>query len=222
MQPFLECEKEENILPSVRPEEPEKALAFEGVSKGFKRLQILEKLTELKDEKTVFISSTGFTSRELYEVRDDEQNFYMVGSMGCASSIGLGLSLVQQNKEIVVIEGDGSLLMRLSSLQTNAFYSLGNMLHIVLDNNAHESTGGQKTVSENVDFVNLALDSGYKKSVYIHDLDELEKEYKKWKENKILTFFYIKILQGKKENLGRPKIKPFEVKERLMEWLKKP
>ncbi len=186
-----------------------------------KRLQVLEKLTELKDDKTIFIVSTGFTGRELYETKDDEQNFYMVGSMGCASSIGLGLSLTQQNKDIVVIEGDGSLLMRMGSMPTNAYYGSGNMLHIVLDNNAHESTGGQMTVSGNVDFVGVATDVGYKKSVYIHNLDELEKEYKNWKNNKSLTFFYIKIEQGKKENLGRPKIKPYEVKERLMEWLKK-
>lgn len=206
---------------SIYSDHTERANASRSEGLNIKRLQILQKLSELKDNKTIFISSTGFASRELFEVKDDEQNFYMVGSMGCASSIGLGLSLSQKNKDIVVIEGDGAALMRMGSMASNAYYGSGNMLHIVLDNNAHESTGGQMTVSGCVDFVGLADDVGYKKSIYIHDLYELEKEYKNWKENKVLTFFYIKIVQGKKENLGRPKIKPYEVKERLMEWLKK-
>jgi len=186
-----------------------------------KRLQVLEKLTQLKDKNTVLLATTGFTGRELYEVKDDEQNFYMVGSMGCVSSIALGLCLAQPNKDVIAIEGDGAFLMRMGSITTNAYHGPPNMLHVLLDNNAHESTGGQATVSSCVDFVGLAANVAYERSVYIHDLDEFEQEIKKWKKDRALTFLYFRITQGKKENLGRPAIEPYQVKERLMKFLER-
>jgi phosphonopyruvate decarboxylase len=184
-----------------------------------KRFEVLQLINSLKNVKTVQLATTGTTGRELYEVGDDLNNLYMVGSMGCISSLGLGLALIKEDKDIVVIEGDGALLMRMGSLATNGCYAPPNMLHILLDNNTYDSTGGQSTVSHNVNFVNIAAACGYTKSIYVHNLGELESRIKDWQQEKTLTFLYVKIAKGSKENLGRPKIKPQEVKERLKVFL---
>lgn len=183
------------------------------------RIDTLQLINSLKDAQTVQLATTGKTGRELYEVEDAANNLYMVGSMGCVSSIGLGLSLKRKDKNIVVIEGDGALLMRLGSLATNGYYAPKNLLHILLDNNTHDSTGGQITFSHNVNFVDIAAACGYSKSIYIHNLSELEAQINNWKREKSLTFLYMKISKGSKEDLGRPKMKPHEVKERLKVFL---
>jgi phosphonopyruvate decarboxylase len=185
------------------------------------RHEALTVINAMKDCSTVQLATTGKTGRELYEIEDADNNFYMVGSMGCISSFGLGLALTQKNKKIVVIDGDGSLLMRMGSLATNGYYHPANMIHILLDNNAHDSTGGQSTVSHNIHFIDLAASCGYTKSIYVHGLEELEAALSEWKKTKGLTFLYLKISKSSKEQLGRPKVKPFEVKERLQRFLNK-
>ena len=192
-----------------------------GVDSLPSRFEALSVINQLKDKNTVQLATTGKTGRELFEIEDAPNNFYMVGSMGCISSIGLGLSLVKKQKNVIVIDGDGSLLMRMGSLATNGHYHPSNMIHILLDNGTHDSTGGQSTVSTSVNFLNTAASCGYKNVIYIHNLDELKKELTNWIENKRgLTFFHMKTSPGSKENLGRPKLKPHEVKERLEEFLK--
>ena len=183
------------------------------------RFETLQLINSLKDKKTIQLATTGKTGRELYEVEDVPNNLYMVGSMGCVSSIGLGISLTKKEHEIIVIEGDGALLMRMGSLATNGAYAPNNMLHILLDNNTHDSTGGQLTVSNNVHFVDIAAACGYTKSIHIHNLIELEFNIKEWKREKQLTFLYLNTSKQSKENLGRPKMKPNEVKERLMVYM---
>ncbi|BCJ87981.1 phosphonopyruvate decarboxylase [Effusibacillus dendaii] len=183
------------------------------------RYEALSVINAMKDSTTVQLATTGKTGRELYEIEDDKSNFYMVGSMGCVSSLGLGLALTQQNTDIVVIDGDASLLMRMGCLAINGYYHPPNMLHILLDNNAHDSTGGQKTVSHNIDFVEIAASCGYMKSIYVHSLEELETSIKEWKTTKGLTFLHMKIATGSRESLGRPGIKPHAVKERLQMFL---
>ncbi|MBA4601839.1 phosphonopyruvate decarboxylase [Thermoactinomyces mirandus] len=185
------------------------------------RLEALAVINSLKDSQTVQLATTGKTGRELYEIEDAENNLYMVGSMGCISSLGLGLSLAQKNKDIVVIDGDGSLLMRMGNLATIGYYHPPNMIHILLDNNCYDSTGGQNTVSHNTNFVDIAASCGYTRSVYIHHLKELEIFLKDWKKRKGLTFLYMKISRNSKGNPGRPNIKPHEVKKRLQRFLKK-
>jgi phosphonopyruvate decarboxylase len=183
------------------------------------RYESLTVINALKDSKTVQLATTGKTGRELFEIEDADNNLYMVGSMGCISSFGLGLALTQKNKNIVVIDGDGSLLMRMGSLATNGYYNPPNMIHILLDNNTHDSTGGQSTVSHNLNFVDIAASCGYTESLYVHSLEELEVILKKWKETKGLTFLYMKISSNSKEQLSRPNIKPYEVKERLQRFI---
>lgn len=185
------------------------------------RFNTLKVINRLKNEKTVQLATTGKTGRELYELEDSPNNLYMVGSLGCVSSIGLGLAYTRKEIDVVVIDGDGSLLMRMGSLATNGYYQPQNMLHILLDNQTHDSTGGQSTVAHNVNFVDIAAACGYEKSSYIHSLEELEKEIKEWKRTKGLTFFYLKIAKGSKQNLGRPKVSPSEVKTRIRRFINK-
>lgn len=183
------------------------------------RFEALTVINAIKDDQTVQLATTGKTGRELFEIEDADNNLYMVGSMGCISSLGLGLALRQKDRNIVVIDGDGSLLMRMGSLATNGYYNPPNMIHILLDNNAHDSTGGQSTVSHNLNFVDIAASCGYTRSLYIHSLDELEAALKEWKKTKGLTFLYMKISKNSNQNLSRPNVKPYEVKERLQRFL---
>ncbi len=184
------------------------------------RFDTLKVINGLKNMKTVLMATTGKTGRELYEVEDSDNNLYMVGSMGCVGSLGLGLAYTRKDLDVVVIDGDGSLLMRMGSLSTNGYYQPENMLHILLDNQVHDSTGGQNTVSHNINLVNIAADCGYEKSYYIHNLQELEMCIQEWQMTKGLTFIYLKISKGSKENLGRPKVTPSEVKTRLQRFIK--
>ena len=184
------------------------------------RNEVLSVINSLKDGKTVQLATTGKTGRELYEIEDTCNNLYMVGSLGCVSSLGLGLALSKSHLDIVVIDGDGSLLMRMGSLATNGYYSPPNMLHILLDNQAHDSTGGQSTVSHNVNFVEIVASCGYEKSIYIHSIKELEDHINEWKKTGGLTFLHMNIVKGSSTQLGRPKMKPYEVKERLQLFIK--
>jgi phosphonopyruvate decarboxylase len=179
----------------------------------------LKCINNVKDIDTLIFATTGKTGRELYEIEDAPNNFYMVGSMGCVSPLALGLALTRNDKNVIAIDGDGSLLMHLGAITTNGYYSPSNMLHLVLDNNSYDSTGGQLTISQNVDFIGLAAAAGYSDVFYIHDLIELKERIESWKKNQGLTLLYLKIAKGSKENLGRPKIKPFEVKDRIIQFI---
>ncbi len=183
------------------------------------RLSVLERLNGLKDADTVMLATTGTTGRELYEIEDAPNYLYMVGSMGCIGSMALGLASVRPDKKVIAIDGDGALLMRMGSLATNACYAPSNMLHILLDNNCHDSTGGQATASHNVDFAEVAAACGYASAFRAHDIDELERYVKAWQSNPQITFIHLRTAKGSKKDLGRPKVKPYEVKERLMKFL---
>lgn len=183
------------------------------------RLSVLEKLNELKNTGTIMLATTGTTGRELYETEDAPNYLYMVGSMGCIGSVALGLATVRPDKNVIAVDGDGALLMRMGSLATNACYAPSNMLHILLDNNCHDSTGGQATASHNVDFAQVAAACGYAHTFYACNIDELARYVKEWQINPLLTFIHLRIAKGSKKDLGRPKIKPYEVKERLMKFI---
>lgn len=183
------------------------------------REDALKILNSQKDHSTVLLATTGKTGRELCEIEDSTQHFYMVGSMGCVSSIGLGLALSRQDKKVIAIDGDGALLMRMGSLASNAYYRPRNLLHILLDNKRHDSTGGQDTVSGNVCFAEVARHAGYPKSIQLHTLEELADATASWRQSGGLTFLQLPISPGSKKNLGRPGRSPKEVKEQLIDFL---
>ncbi len=108
------------------------------------------------------VSANGFVSRDLFEVNDKKSNFYMIGSMGLASSIGLGIAIKNPNKRIFVFDGDGNILMNLGSLVTIGSLKPKNLIHVVFDNNSHESTGNQPTNSSQINLEKLAKETHYK------------------------------------------------------------
>lgn len=181
-----------------------------------KRVDVLATLKDYADDNTLLLATTGVTGRELFELGHESNQFYMVGSMGCISSVALGLAITRPDKKVIAIDGDGSLLMRMGSLATNGYYSPDNLYHLLLDNASHESTGGQKTVSDNIDFVNITAGASYPKVVELKGLNDLTESLENWKTQQQLTFGYLKTAKGIKKNLGRPTLTPIEVKQQLM------
>ena len=134
------------------------------------RYEAIYEIMEYIDDELV-ICNIGFPSRELYEINDRSKNFYMIGSMGLASSIGLGLALSKPNRDIVVIDGDGSLLMNMGSLVTVFANNPDNLTWIVIDNGAYGSTGNQDTYAQKIDLVDIAKSVGFKNSHYFDNIN---------------------------------------------------
>lgn len=134
-----------------------------------RREAIAEIMEHIDDE--IVVCNIGFPSRELYDIKDRERNFYMIGSMGLASSIGLGLALAKPDEDVVVIDGDGSLLMNMGSLATVFANNPQNLTWIVIDNGAYGSTGNQDTYAQVLDLVDVAKGVGFKNSYDFKDID---------------------------------------------------
>lgn len=183
------------------------------------RYDALSALTSIMPEPAVVIATTGKCGRELYSLADRNQHFYMVGSMGSASAIGLGLALNQSKRPVVVLDGDGAALMRLGTMATAGRTHPRNFIHIVLDNAAHDSTGGQPTGSESVDFGTIALSCGYASATNCHDISALKAAFRVALKTDGPHLIHMQIARGSLRNLGRPKISPEEVAARLRSFL---
>lgn len=166
----------------------------------------------------VVVATTGYTGRELYACEDRENQLYFVGSMGCASSLGLGLALAQPQRRVLVIDGDGAVLMRMGALATNGYLRPPNLVHILLDNEMHESTGGQSTVSHSVDFCAIAAACGYERTTRVTTVAELTTALS----GQGLHFIHAKIKPGIPAELPRPKVTPREVAQRLRGFIQRP
>ena len=164
---------------------------------------------------SILIATTGFTGRELFSISDRVNHIYMVGSMGCASSFGLGLALARPDLKIIVIDGDGAGLMRMGNFATIGTYASNNFIHILLDNEVHDSTGGQSTVSKNINFAMIAKACGYSTTLSGNKM-ELIDELFSLNKNEGPAFGHLKICSGTIENLPRPNVKPNEVLRRMM------
>lgn len=176
------------------------------------------------DGNEIVVSTTGYTSRELFEYResrkkDHYQDFYNIGSMGCASSIGLSIALEKPNIKIIVFDGDAAAIMQMGAFTTIGKYKPSNFIHIIFDNNAHESTGGQPTNSSSIDVLQIALSCNYKSGLVIKTLKELNNSIKYIKNSEGPIILIIKIKQGSRSNLKRPDKDPKDYKELLMRHL---
>ena len=140
----------------------------------------------------------------------------MVGSMGCAPAMGLGAAKFS-NKPVIVVDGDGAALMRLGVMPMVSNES-PNMLHILLDNEEHNSTGGQSTISSVMNWPIFAESIGYQ-TLVVHTKKQLKHAIDEWKISKKLTFIYLKINNRTKANLGRPTVKPKQVAKRFSKFL---
>lgn len=180
------------------------------------RREALERIVAATPEdSTVVLATTGYTGRELYAIADRPSHLYMVGSMGCASSLGLGLALARPDLRVVIVDGDGAALMRLGNLTTLGAYGPGNLVHLILDNARHESTGGQATVSPNVSFASMAWAAGYALALEGSELNVLDEVLENGSANGP-ALAHLHIRPGTPGDLPRPTISPHEVKVRLM------
>jgi phosphonopyruvate decarboxylase len=180
------------------------------------RNEVLRRLIALTPEgDTVLVATTGYTGRELFALADRPTHLYMVGSMGCASSLGLGLSLARPDLTVLVIDGDGAALMRLGNFATIGAYGGSNLIHLVLDNEAHDSTGAQATVSAGVSFARIAQACGYGLTLEGDDLALLDSLFTAPSYRRP-RFGHLKIRTGTLESLPRPSLTPDQALNRLM------
>ncbi|MGI9344429.1 MAG: phosphonopyruvate decarboxylase [Gammaproteobacteria bacterium] len=173
----------------------------------------------------IVVATTGYTGRELAALDDRANQIYMVGSMGCASSFGLGIALARPDRRVIVLDGDGAALMRLGAMATVGFRRPGNLVHVLLDNGIHESTGGQTTVSASIDFPAIAAACGYPDvdvaatpEALVDALGEAT-SYAPREAGPQLRFIYAPTIPGVPDGLPRPTVKPAEVAARLRDTL---
>jgi phosphonopyruvate decarboxylase len=169
----------------------------------------------------IVVSTTGKISRELFELREQnvqshESDFYNIGAMGCAQSVAFGIAHYQQNKRVVVLDGDAAVLMQLGAMATAGFYSPKNLYHIILDNSAHDSTGGQMTVMSRVDLEKISSGCGYRDFFYASDKDNLETTLPEFFSGSGPVLLRIRVAKGARTNLTRPSEKPVYYKSLFM------
>ena len=177
------------------------------------RRDALQAIQAAAGENDILIATTGYTGRELFALDDKPNQLYMVGSMGCASTLGLGLAIAQPKRRVFVLDGDGAALMRMGAMATLGYERPSNLVHVLLDNGLHESTGGQFTVAKSIDFCGVAHSCGYQNIKSIADPQKLERFLDNL--SPCLSFVHVPTLPGVPDGLPRPDIAPAEVARRL-------
>lgn len=173
----------------------------------------------------VFVSTTGMASRELFEIREKlgdkkhANDFLTVGSMGHASQIALGIAMAKTSRKIAIIDGDGAVLMHLGSLTTIGVIKPRNLIHIVINNAAHDSVGGQPTVAKKIDLCSIAKAAGYPHTTFVNTTQQLSLAIKSAKDYNELCFIEVRVKKGARANLGRPTLSPQQNKIAFMENL---
>jgi phosphonopyruvate decarboxylase len=187
------------------------------------REQALNIIVERLSGPAVFISTTGKTSRELFEIREQRRephgsDFYTVGSMGCASSIAFGVGLAESQKKIVILDGDGAALMQMGTMATLGHYKNPRLKHLILDNHAHESTGGQPTVSASADLMGIGRACGYEYVESAANPAELQKCLEEIEHNEKLSLLVVRVKKGSRPDLGRPTTTPRENRDAFIRY----
>lgn len=187
------------------------------------REEIIQHIVKASGKDPV-VSTTGKASRELFETRvangqDHKYDFMTIGSMGHSSSIALGLAINKPDTRIWCIDGDGAVLMHMGSMAVIGANAPKNMIHVVINNGAHETVGGMPTVADKLDIAAIANACGYPYAVCVDNLNELDKELEMAKSRNELSFIEVKCSIGARNNLGRPTTTAFENKQNFMEYL---
>ena len=177
-------------------------------------------------DKDCIVSTTGMISRELFEYRTSmnqghERDFLTVGSMGHASQIALGIALAQPERRVWCFDGDGATIMHMGSLAIVANKKPANYIHVVFNNGAHDSVGGQPTVGLKIDLPSVAKAVGYADAYSLTTKEELENQLPQISKTSGPVLIEIKVKKGNRKDLGRPTTTPIENKEALMRFLKK-
>lgn len=171
------------------------------------------------------VSTTGKASRELFEIREargegHEKDFLTVGSMGHASSIALGIAVQKPDRKIWIIDGDGAALMHMGAMAVIGANAPKNIVHLVINNGAHETVGGMPTVAGKIDLVTIAKGCGYPNTVSVENFEDLDVELEAAKQRNELSLIEVKCSIGARENLGRPTTTARENKRNFVDYLK--
>ena len=185
------------------------------------REEAVAKILDALDPHDIVVSTTGMISREVYEYRSHHghptgMDFLTVGCMGHSSQIAFGIALARPQQRVVVIDGDGALLMHLGSLAIIGSRKPNNFLHIVLNNGAHDSVGGQPTVGFALDFCEIAKNCGYTFVSSVSEAEKLTTAIKHTAGRKQLELLEVRVKRGSRSDLGRPKTTPAENKNAFM------
>jgi phosphonopyruvate decarboxylase len=206
----------DQVAPAPRPVGRHRDLS-EGAARPT-RFAALRRILDLVPEEAVLIATTGKCGRELFTLADRPQHLYQVGSMGCTGAMGLGVAL-NVRRPVVVLDGDGAALMKLGGFATIGAQGPENLVHLVLDNGVHDSTGGQATVSANVDFAQVALACGYRRAASCDSIEGLARALSESLAAPGPALIHLRIVPGSIEKLGRPTISPPEVARRFRTFL---
>ena len=182
-----------------------------------KRFDAIEAIVSCLGDEFVVVCN-GMINRELFALGDRARNFYMLGSMGLASAIGLGVACAKSDVKVVVIAGDGNVLMSLGTLATIGKISPGNLVHVVLDNECHESTGGQETATSVARLDVIADGSGFKHVERVKSLERLKSVFVEFLRLDGPSFIHVKVERGR-EDVPRVSVDPLEMKEKFMKEL---
>ena len=177
------------------------------------------------DDNSVVVSTTGKISRELFEYREmkgenHEHDFLTVGSMGHSSQIALGIALAQKNRKIYCFDGDGAIIMHMGSLGIVGNLAPKNFYHILFNNGAHDTVGGQPTIGFDINFIQIAHHLGYKSVISVDNENALQSILHSLDTYEAPVFLEIKVRKGSREDLGRPTTTPIQNKESLMDFLR--
>lgn len=187
------------------------------------REDIIKHIVNVSVEDPV-VCTTGKASRELFEVREakgqgHEHDFLTVGSMGHSSSIALGIALNKPDKKIWCIDGDGAMLMHMGAMAVIGASAPRNLIHIVINNGAHETVGGMPTVASGMNIVDIAKACGYKNAISVDNYDALDRALRKVRESNELCFIEVKASIGSRKDLGRPTTAAIDNKNSFMKFM---
>ncbi len=187
------------------------------------REEIIRHIVQVTGEDPI-ISTTGKASRELFEIREENKqshkyDFLTVGSMGHSSSIALGIALNKPEKKIWCIDGDGAVLMHMGAMAVIGANNPNNLVHVVINNGAHETVGGMPTVANVLDIVSIAKSCGYRNAVSADTFEHLDKELMNAKNRNELSLIEVKCSIGARDNLGRPTTSALENKRNFMDCI---
>lgn len=189
------------------------------------REEIIEHITKFSKEDPI-ISTTGKASRELFEIRErnnqgHQYDFLTVGSMGHSSSIALGIALNKSKKKIWCIDGDGAVLMHMGAMAVIGANNPKNFVHVVINNSAHETVGGMPTVAGKVNICEIAKGCGYNYTACVDNFLDLDKELEIVKNKNNLSLLEIKCSIGARNDLGRPTTTPIDNKNNFIKNISK-
>jgi len=182
------------------------------------RAQVLDRLLAALPDDAPVVATTGKTGRELFTIADRPAHFYLVGAMGCASAVGLGISL-RRPGPVIVIDGDGAALMKLGNFATIGALAPSGLIHVLLDNQVHDSTGGQRTSAGVVSFPEVAIGCGYRTAISCVSLGGLERAVTDALASPGPHLVHVRITAGSMPDLGRPTVRPYDVARRFREHL---